>query len=454
MQLAVTHEGVPHTWTWSRSATGHTVGCTAHSRTTCRSCHNSVALQCDGRRALVVGRGVAEQARRVVLVGFWVVVVGSRVRATQDDASGGELKLTASRLVGGEEQEVVIGVGLEGHEGLHRTGARASHQTTSHEVFDVVASVALQHHEAEVVVADVGGVEQERVVVRAVEGEEHTVRSLRASVPSVNLLSVGTAEVAHEGLTSDLSHGVLTLVVGWRSGDRGVTRSRDHEVAAAVSFHADVVVHTSHGRPCDGAVEASLTSVAVGGNASQRSVHVLGEDRDVSACGVVCLRVVQWGVASADSDLLIGVGVEDVPHACSAQHVVAVLEAFQSFSVGGVLDGTCRAQTASQSFRVSHVVVGGRQLARAVVHARRRIVVDARWVGATFEAALASQGEVKAVFLTCAHSGVSSAELVGQLDAHLTWVNVIQHLEVVATRSQAHVVSADVQTVTCEGSGD
>ena len=312
----------------------------------------------------------------------------------------------------------------------------------------------MQHHEAEVVVADVGGVEQERVVVRAVEGEEHTVRSLRASVPSVDLLSVGTAEVAHEGLTSDLSHGVLTLVVGWRSGDRGVTRSRDHEVAAAVSFHTDVVVHTGHGRPCDGAVEASLTSVAVGGNASQRSVHVLGEDRDVSACGVVCLRVVQWGVASADSDLLIGVRVQDVPHACSAQHVVAVLEAFQSFTVGGVLDGTCRAQTASQSFRVSHVVVGGRQLARAVVHARRRIVVDARWVGATFEAALASQGEVKAVFLTCAHSGVSSAELVGQLDAHLTWVNVIQHLEVVATRSQAHVVSADVQTVTCEGSGD
>jgi len=312
----------------------------------------------------------------------------------------------------------------------------------------------LQHHEAEVIVADVGGVEQERVVVRAVEGEEHTVGGFRTSVPSVDLFSVGTAEVAHERLTGDLSHGVFTLVVGGRSGDRGITRGRDHEVAAAVAFHTDVVVHTGHGRPSNGALESSLASVAVGGDASQCAVHVLGENRDVSAGGVVCLRIVQWGVASADGDLLIGVRVEDVPHACSAQHVVSVLEALQSFTVGGVLDGACGAQTASQSFRIGHVVVGGRQLARPVVHARRRIVVDACWVGATFEAALASQGEVEAVFLTCAHSGVSSAELVGQLDAHLTWVNVIQHLEVVATRSQAHVVSTDVQAVTCECSGD
>ena len=207
------------------------------------------------------------------------------------------------------------------------------------------------------VVGDVGGVEQERVVVRAVEGEEHTVGGFRTGVPCEDLFSVGAAKVAHESLTSDLSHGVLTLVVGWRSGDRGVTRSRDHEVTSAVSFHADVVVHTGHGRPSDGAVETSLASVAVGGDASQRSVHVLGEDRDVSACGVVGLRVVQWSVASADGDLLIGVRVEDVPHTRSAQHVVSVLEAFQTFTVGGVLDGTCGAQTASQSFRVGHVVV-------------------------------------------------------------------------------------------------
>ena len=456
MQLAVAHESVPHTWAWGCSAASHTVGCTAHSRATSRTSHNSVALQCDGRRALVVGRGVAERARRVILVGFWVVVVRSCVGATQDDTRCGELKLTASALVVCPNHEVVVRVRLElWQEAFHRSCASSCNHAT-HKSGEIVTGVSVQHGKTDRLIGQVGGVEQEGVVVRAVEREVHCISSSSSFPTQVNFLGISSAQVAHERLTGYLSNSSVTVVVRRRCSNRSVTRSRDHEIASAVAFYADVVVHTSHGRPSNRTVESCCATVAVGGNASQRSIDVLSEDGNVRACGVVRFsrKVVQRSVASADSDLLIGVRVENVPHACSAQHVVSVFKAFQSFTVCGVLDGTSGAQTASQSFCVGHVIVGGRQLARAVVHGCRGIIVDARWVGATFKAALASQGEVEAVVLTCTHSGVSCAELVGQLDAHFTWVNVVQDLEVVATRSQAHVVSTHVQTVTSECSGN
>ena len=201
-------------------------------------------------------------------------------------------------------------------------------------------------------------------------------------------------------------------------------------------------------------MEASAATIVVRGDARQHAVHVLGEDGDIRVGCVIGVHVVRWRVARAQGDLLIRVRVDHVPDTRSTENVVSVLESGQAFVVVGVGKRARSAQTASQGFGVSHIVICRRQLTRAVVDAGRRVVVVGSRVGATFKGTLASQGEVDAVVGVGSHGAVSRAKLVAERDAHFVWPRVCGCLERVATWSQANEVRAKREAVTCECSSE
>ena len=215
MQRAVTHECVPNTSTRRCFTTCNAQGSACVGCTTGRTCSHSIALQCNCVVARVIHWNHAcKVTRTVVLVGLVIVVGCSCVCTTEDDTSCRELELTTSALIVCPNQEVIICIGLEvWQEALHRTCARSSHVAT-YKWTEVVTSVTAQHCKPNTFVGDVSRVEEERVVVRAVECEVHTVSSSCTLPRHEDFFCVGTTKVTREGFSCHLGSGSCTLIIG------------------------------------------------------------------------------------------------------------------------------------------------------------------------------------------------------------------------------------------------
>ena len=118
----------------------------------------------------------------------------------------------------------------------------------------------------------------------------------------------------------------------------GVARSRNNKLVSTCTLDTSVVVFTRARSPGDCTVESNVESIVVGGDARQVAIHILCEDGNGRVvCVVGVFTNVVWGVPCAQGDLLVGIRVDDVPNARTAQQKVSVFQACQIFVVVGIL---------------------------------------------------------------------------------------------------------------------
>ena len=455
VEVAGSLEGEPDTGARHRITAVDQVGCTEVGGTTRRARHRNTALDFRSRATGVVDRHHLEVvARSVVHGGRGVVVRRDRVHASEVDARGHELILSAILRVRREDIKEVVRVGLEHRELADLTRALFRHQAT-HLGLEVTTGADVEDGQTDVGGTEVQQVEEEGLVVAAVELEPGTIARLESGEEAdVHVVGAGAADrtnVRHAVL--EFQCGIAVVVDG---GTAAAVHAFDREqelVAAGVlaeAGHMDVVIlalldverHLTH-EAFRAAVVVSTETLEV----VEVAVHGL-EHEDLRVEERVARGVEGVGTTGAHDHLLVRLRIEHVPHAGRIDVLTGTRGAHEVLSVDGVRQRARNLGAALDGLRAVGVVVGRRALTGAVIVRGARVVVQTEGVRTTEEGARTGLADVHSI---AAHLvGAGSVEVAGHvLEVPSDVIGIVARgdVEEVATGSQTHEVGSAGQPI-------